>query len=349
MAQEGDLAALTEALKHANEAAVATLLGAHPTLLEQEGGLPLLGWAVQQEREDVVRALAQRGVNLEATSAENYYTALQLATKYGHEKVTRVLLEHGVQPMNKGDLNSTPLHVASTGGHVEVARLLLQYMKGQGLEEESDYQYTALYRAISNGHCEVVTLLLDHGANAHHTAHEGVTPIMVASMRGHLAVVKILFELTGKEGLEATDAKGRSALSHAIMYDGEEEMVALLLESGAPAHFWDREGMTPLMHAAVHREEVVQALLPHLNPHQVNARGKDGFTALHYAVSGELWHGWAKSCTLKALLLGGANPAITDSRGRMPRACAEANCDPKLRAELVDIFEVSLMLSPGHR
>lgn len=269
------LAALKEALKHANEAAVATLLDAHPTLLEQDGGAELLKWAIDCKREDMVRALAQRGVNLEASTLESL-TALQWAAKYGHEKMTRVLLEHGAQATNQGVRGVTSLIHASIKGHMGVVRLLLQYLKGQGLEEEDAYNRTALTHAASNGHWEVVKLLL---------------------------------------------------------------------KSGAIPHFWDGCGMTPLMHGSFRSVGVVQALLPYLNPHQVNVRGALKATASHYACTDNVHReGWLDPEIVKALFLAGANPTITDERGRTPRACAEAIRDPELRAEFVDIVEVSLTL-----
>jgi ankyrin repeat-rich membrane spanning protein len=280
MAQDGALAALKkDLLEYANEEAVGPLLDAHATL-EQEDWVELLGWAVQQKRLPVVRALARKRIDLEAASVGNH-TILQWAAECGDESLTRVLLEHGAQATNKGELGITPLIYASIKGHLEVVRLLLQSMKGQGLEEGDAYNRTALCHAAIKGHREVAALLLEHGANA---------------------------------------------------------------------HFWDGLGMTPLMHGSWRSVAIVKSLLPLLKPHELNVRGTQGATAMHYACTDNVWR---KVCLdadiLETLLLGGANPNVADSEGRTPRACAKAITNPELRAEFANVFEVRLMLLSDHR
>lgn len=57
--------------------------------------------------------------------------------------------------------SESPLTLAAFGGHVEVARLLIE--RGAKLEEVSFEGYSPLMEAARNGHEGMVALLLAHG------------------------------------------------------------------------------------------------------------------------------------------------------------------------------------------
>ncbi|KAF8268320.1 ankyrin repeat-containing domain protein [Lactarius quietus] len=73
--------------------------------------------------------------------------------------VVRHLLEHGADPNIPRDDHSTALHLASSGGSLEVARLLLGY--GAKVDEKDGQGMTPFQVAESN---ELKKLLLEHGA-----------------------------------------------------------------------------------------------------------------------------------------------------------------------------------------
>jgi ankyrin repeat protein len=75
------------------------------------------------------------------------------------------LLEHGADPNTRDDnqSNSTPLHIASSQGWLEVARLLLSH--GANVDEKDKEGRTPFQVATSKGHVEMTKLLLEYGAN----------------------------------------------------------------------------------------------------------------------------------------------------------------------------------------
>ena len=91
--------------------------------------------------------------------------AMYVSTKWEGRAVKVVchLLEHGADPnIRKHSDLSTALHLASSRGWLEVARLLLSY--GAKVDGKDGWAKTPFQWAASNGHLEMTKLLLENGA-----------------------------------------------------------------------------------------------------------------------------------------------------------------------------------------
>lgn len=53
---------------------------------------------------------------------------------------------------------------------------------------------TSLMNACGAGHFETVEFLILEGANVNHQTEDGHTPLTLASMRGHVAIVALLLD-----------------------------------------------------------------------------------------------------------------------------------------------------------
>ncbi|KAL4810803.1 purine and uridine phosphorylase [Aspergillus unguis] len=115
------------------------------------------------------------------------FTSLMISSYFGHEIVTRFLLESGADlEANDTRFGRTPLSWAAENGHEVVVKLLLQ--KGANLEaSDTRFGRTPLVLAAESRHEAVINLLLQKGANL-----EGMTPLSWAAQYGHEAVVKLL-------------------------------------------------------------------------------------------------------------------------------------------------------------
>ncbi|EFO60875.1 Protein 21.1 [Giardia lamblia P15] len=110
----------------------------------------------------------------------------------------------------------TALMVAAVLGHVETARVLMEYESGM----RSSNEYTALMWAAANGRTEVVRLLLETEGGMQ--KDKGWTALAGAASLGHLECVKLLLEKEKEIG-------GESALCMASFWDHSDVMS--LLES----------------------------------------------------------------------------------------------------------------------
>jgi ankyrin repeat protein len=143
---------------------------------------------------DVVRLRALLDENpAEANRLSNDgFTALHLASFFGHLEAARLLLDRGatVSTTASNPMRVTPLHSAAAGGDGRIVTLLLERGADPNLRQSGGY--TALHAAAQNGDLEMVRSLIDHGANRGSRSNEGTTPAQTAARAGHARVVEAL-------------------------------------------------------------------------------------------------------------------------------------------------------------
>src|SRR5216683_2608287 len=110
-----------------------------------------------------------------------------------HEVVKFLAIEHSEDANSRSfDDELSPLHLASRGGHVEIAQFLVNH--GVDAAAKNKYGLTPLHLASSLGHLDVARSLIEHGADAAAQWEDGSTPLHFASAGGHLDVARFLVE-----------------------------------------------------------------------------------------------------------------------------------------------------------
>jgi ankyrin repeat protein len=97
-------------------------------------------------------------------------TPLLVAVKHGHEKVAKLLLDHGAERDYKDRSMITPLYLAARGGDEGMTRLLLDY--GAGEDWNLVGTMTPLSAAAQWGRENIVNLFLKNGASLKITADQ---------------------------------------------------------------------------------------------------------------------------------------------------------------------------------
>ena len=109
--------------------------------------------------------------------AKTYYkdTALINASSGGHIEIAKVLLDNGAEVNAKNKSGNTALMMASSNGHIDIVRLLLD--NRAEMDASNNLGETAHMMANNMGHTDIVTLLLDNGPDVKtiEEVHKGVS------------------------------------------------------------------------------------------------------------------------------------------------------------------------------
>jgi ankyrin repeat protein len=217
-------------------------------LLLEAGADPTLGTSFASPLEILARAKAPEPACLEAASR---------------------LLRNGV-PRHMIDM---ALITAASAGKEGMAGLLLQH--GARVDAQDSSGQTPLQLAVLAQQARLVGQLLEAGANPERADHRGCTAMhkIAAAIPGQADLAPLRLLLEKKAVVDAADAEGWTALTHAVAAR-RNDLVELLLRAGAVVNRADQGGRTALMWAAsAGAAETVTLLLQHgANPARRDAQ-----------------------------------------------------------------------------
>jgi len=229
-----------------------------------------------------VRVLFAGGVQVDQPSVREGLTPLQMAGRRGFASVERSLRTMTTQkPPSKAMADRALLEAAAEG---DADRVAVALRAGADIESRDAQRRTALLLAATHDHVEVARVLVAMGADpdALDARHDtpwlvtGVTgsvrmleallpanpdlsivnryggvAVIPASERGHVDYVRRVV-MTDIDVDHVNDLGWTALLEAVILGDGgrdHQEIVKILLASGADPSIADRDGVTPLQHA----------------------------------------------------------------------------------------------------
>ncbi|XP_069763709.1 ankyrin repeat domain-containing protein 16 isoform X2 [Narcine bancroftii] len=158
-----------------------------------------------------------------------------------------------------GNSGDTALHYAARRGHLEIMKYLVEELGSDVELVNSDYK-RALHEAASMGHRECLKYLIARDARIDPLKKADWTPLMMASTRKNLEVIKDLVESGANLTLKNKDGWN---CFHIACREGHREIIQYLLK--VRPDIWDVESKvkrSPLHTAAMHGStEAVEVLL----------------------------------------------------------------------------------------
>ena len=139
---------------------------------------------------------------------------LALATKENFEVIVQLLVEAGVDLNHQDEQGETALHVAARFGYSKCAEVLLRGTTTQKADTEiaeKTFGWTPLHVASVDGHLNVVKLLIEAGADLERYDSSGWTAKEHASLRGHLQIAKLLAQKTSSPVLTSSNSSVTSS------------------------------------------------------------------------------------------------------------------------------------------
>ena len=157
-------------------------------------------------------------------------TPLHYSTFCGLHDITKILAVEYPQDVNSQnfDNRSSPLHIASIEGHVNITRMLVDC--GADVSAQKENGRTALHLALEKGHVELARILVESGARLSAQDKHGWTALHMASNKGYVDISKMLVECGADVSAQKED--GRTAL-HLASERGHVDLAWVLMESGA--------------------------------------------------------------------------------------------------------------------
>jgi len=171
-------------------------------------GAPPLWCAAAAGHLEIVKLLVKSGANVNSTTKTNS-TPLRAACFDGHFEIVKYLVEHNADIEVANRHGHTCLMIACYKGHYKIAKFLIDI--GADVNRKSVKGNTALHDCAESGSLDIMKLLLNSGARIDVDAY-GMTPLLAASVTGHLHIVEHLIgqrELVGKqERIDALELLG---------------------------------------------------------------------------------------------------------------------------------------------
>ena len=276
---------LASALGHADVVAVLLEYGASVSSSTYTRGETALHLAAAHGSLDTFKMLLENKAEINATDSVSKSTPLHAAAAFGHLDLVKLLLEHDVD-VNAAltQTGETPLHLAVLGGHLRVVSyllgginvsseefalyesvvhkpyfktfsegLLLGYGNGETIRSDGRLRYdaeedmlrilacskrhidinvstregwTPLHLAAIKGHDAVLQLLIDNGADLSAKGKDQCTPLELAAENGHLSIVEHL--IAAGADMNA-DAGRQNLILRRVAENGHHDIADLLM------------------------------------------------------------------------------------------------------------------------
>jgi excisionase family DNA binding protein len=233
-----------------------------------------------------VQALIEEGANVNDKDTAGR-TALMIAANRGHTYVVQLLLDCGADANAVDNSGMTAIQAAESRGFQRIVSLLKNFSTASSASQERGSLQSgagvsprlSLHRAVDEGDFAALRSLIDAGADLNARSSDEWTPLMLATIKGHIEMVEALL----KNGADsnARNRKGWTALMFAVSMS-DADTTRILLTRGANINARDKEGKTALMQAAnENNRESVKVLLE--EGADVNLEDHAGETALDIA------------------------------------------------------------------
>ena len=246
--------------------------------IRRNEGLAPIHYAVMNDYTGLITFLLEKNIDINIKSTSGA-TALHEAVRVGNINVINMLVNAGADVNSRDGNSNTPLHMGSPAEvHRETAVLLIG--KGADPNLRDAHGDTPLHIAIIlNRPLNVIEAFIDGKSDVYIRNIQGQTPLYIAVREERTALIPVLLA-SGSE-IFAADDSGVTPFDMAVSFPNTIFNLMIVPET---VNQRDSAGNT-MLHAAVrNRANPLQIARILDNRALVDARNRDGDTALHIAV-----------------------------------------------------------------
>jgi len=243
-------AAVAEAAARGDAAQVRALIARKADVNKPSSdGTPALTYAVWRQDSALAEALVKAGAKVDEPSRLGV-RPLHLAIANEDIDDVRLLLGAGADPNSADGTGETCLMMAARSGRDDIVDALLERGAQVDLRDKG-YAQTALMVAAREGHASIVKTLLSRGAKADAQSLAGKTPAWrLPSQNSGSKGAGIIRGGWPERGERDSIPGAKTPLLYAAR-ENHPDIVAMLLDAGAPIEQADADGVTPLLIAVL--------------------------------------------------------------------------------------------------
>ena len=258
-----------------------------------------LNQAARGNQIQLAKILLNAGANINKENGRGY-SALMLASMYGHSDFVSFLIENGAAIDQVNHRGSDALMMAAAYGRVEILAQLLN--ADASTEVHNNQHFSAMDYAMQQGHKDIVAHLVSHASNEyiarllfedkeislaqkspnlHQKSVLGFPVLNIAARFGHAELVDWLIQSGADPGLQTKSGYQTNALMSACQ-SGNLDIVRRIIATQIDVNAQDAHGDPAINWATANGHEaiVVELLGAGANPTIAN---KDGYTAIRTA------------------------------------------------------------------
>ncbi|MDR1308136.1 MAG: ankyrin repeat domain-containing protein [Treponema sp.] len=225
--------------------------------IKNNSGSTPLHEASRKGRLDAMELLIARGAEVNVQDAKGNSPLHLAVPPEQHERAVEILLARGANPKLRDEHGETPLHVVITLGRPKeiVAALLAG---GSDVSSRNIDGKTALYLTVETGRTDLIPLLLEYHSDIFAADNGGITPLERALKENNPEVLDVLVT---EETVQQSDSAGNTPLHIAVKNRVDVGIIETILNRHAAVNARNKEGNTALHIANMVNHESAGTLL----------------------------------------------------------------------------------------
>ncbi|MEI0686440.1 ankyrin repeat domain-containing protein [Brachyspira pilosicoli] len=214
---------------------------------------------------EIIELINEGGINASSKTEINigdvtHYansTPLMIASSYGHYDIAKALIDNGALVNLRAGDGFNALMEAVRTGNIEIAKLLIEHNSDINIKNKDGKNMIMI--ACEKGNEEMFNILIENNADINEKSSWGASALIYASEKGNINIMQYLID-NGIDVNGKADDNGDTPLLWAVTGDNPYESSKLLIENGANVNATNYGGVAPATILAASTPKVVKLL-----------------------------------------------------------------------------------------
>lgn len=214
---------------------------------------------------EIIELINECGINASSKTEINigdvtHYansTPLMIASSYGHYDMAKALIDNGALVNLRADDGFNALMEAVRTGNIEIAKLLIEHNSDINIKNKDGKNMIMI--ACEKGNEEMFNILIENNADINEKSSWGASALIYASEKGNINIMQYLID-NGIDVNGKADDNGDTPLLWAVTGQNPYEASKLLIENGANVNATNYGGVAPATILAASTPKVVKLL-----------------------------------------------------------------------------------------